>query len=199
MMGRPQRAPDKRTKLMTIEEFLAFTDTRPQEERWELIDGVPVMSPSPVGHHQMIVTNISGFLWRFKAERGATWFPMVGTGTRVPASEKSLPQSDIMVLERPPTASPVSEEALVLFEVLSPSNRKADQAWRRKVYASVPSCRHYVTVSLKDVEVVAYDRDAGWEKRTLTSLGDSLVLPALSFSIPLAEIYLDTARARDKE
>jgi hypothetical protein len=93
----------------------------------------------------------------------------------------------------------VTDDALVLFEVLSRSNTKADQAWRRKVYASVPSCRHYVTVSLKDVEVVAYDRDAGWEKRSLTSLGDSLVLPALSFSIPLAEIYLDTARARDKE
>ena len=38
MMGRPQLAP----KQMTIEEFLAFTDTRPQEEHWELIEGVPV-------------------------------------------------------------------------------------------------------------------------------------------------------------
>jgi hypothetical protein len=28
------------------------------------------MNASPVGH-QMIVTNIMGFLWRFKAERGA--------------------------------------------------------------------------------------------------------------------------------
>jgi hypothetical protein len=31
MMGRPQLAPKQQ---MTIEEFLAFTDTRPQEERW---------------------------------------------------------------------------------------------------------------------------------------------------------------------
>jgi hypothetical protein len=99
------------------------------------------MNPSPIGHHQMIVANISGFLWRFKAERGASWFPIPGTGTRVPVSEESLPQPDIMVLERPPTASPVSDEALVLFEVLSPSNTRADRDWRRKVYASVPNCQ----------------------------------------------------------
>jgi Uma2 family endonuclease len=174
---------------MTIEEFLAFTDTRPQGERWELIEGVPVMNPSPIGHHQMIVANISGFLWRFKAERGASWFPIPGTGTRVPASEQSLPQPDIMVLERPPTASPVSDEALVLFEVLSPSNRKADQAWRRKVYASVANCQHYVTVSLKRVEVTAHDRASRWKGRSITSLVDSLALPALGVSIPVADIY----------
>jgi Uma2 family endonuclease len=174
---------------MTIEEFLAFTDTRPQEERWELIEGVPVMNASPVGHHQMIVANITGFLWRFKAERGSSWFPIVGTGTRVPASETSLPQPDVMVLEQPPTSEPVSEEALVLFEVLSPSNRKNDQAWRRKVYASVPNCQHYVTVSLKTVEVMAYDRARRWKGRSLTSLAGSLSLPALGLSIPVADVY----------
>jgi len=33
----PRLAPQQQ---MTIEEFLAFTDTRPDEERWELIEGV---------------------------------------------------------------------------------------------------------------------------------------------------------------
>ncbi|HEY1247123.1 MAG TPA: Uma2 family endonuclease [Hyphomicrobiaceae bacterium] len=174
---------------MTIEEFLDFTDTRPQEERWELIEGVPVMNPSPIGHHQMIVTNISGLLWRFKTERNSSWFPIIGTGTRVPASEHSLPQPDIMVLERPPTDSPVSEEALVLFEVLSRSNTRADQAWRRQVYASVPNCQHFVTVSLKAVEVVAYDRDIRWKGRCLSHLADTLALPALDLTIPVADVY----------
>jgi Uma2 family endonuclease len=189
MMARPQLARGQHDKPMTIEEFLAFTDTRPQEERWELIEGVPVMNASPIGHHQMIVTNISGYLWRFKGERGAGWFPMIGTGTRVPASETSLPQPDVMVLERPPTSEPVSDEALVLFEVLSPGNRKGDQAWRRKVYASVPNCQHYVTVSLKTVEVVAYDRASRWKGCSLTSLAEALALPALGASIPLADMY----------
>jgi Uma2 family endonuclease len=174
---------------MTIEEFLAFTATRPQEEHWELIEGVPVMNASHTGHHQMIVTNISGFLWRFKAEHGAAWFAIVGTGTTVPVSQKSLPQPDIMVLEDPPTGSPVSDEALALFEVLSPSNTKADQSWRRRVYSSVPNCRHCVTVSLKTVEIAAYDRDTRWKERSCVTLSDSLALPALGLAIPVADVY----------
>ena len=30
---------------MTVEEFLGFTATRTDDERWELIEGVPVLSP----------------------------------------------------------------------------------------------------------------------------------------------------------
>ena len=94
MTLRPKLAPEQQ---MTIEEFLAFTDTRPDEERWELIEGVPVLNPSPIDYHQIVVTNISGFLWRFKMERDPNWYPLVGTGTRVPASAHSLPQPDVMV------------------------------------------------------------------------------------------------------
>jgi len=186
MMGRPQLAPKQQ---MTIEEFLAFTDTRPRGERWELIEGVPVLSPSPTDFHQVVVTNISAFLWCFKAEKDPRWFPMIGTGTRVPASEKSLPQPDVMVKEHPPTGTPVSRDALVLFEVFSPSDTKADRDWRRKVYASVPNCQHYVTVSLKAVEVTAYDRASRWKGRSFTRLAESVTLPALGVSIPLSDIY----------
>jgi Uma2 family endonuclease len=136
-----------------------------------------------------VVTNISGFLWRFKVERNTSWYPMIGTGTRVPASAKSLPEPDVMVKEHPPTGTPASDDALVLFEVLSPSSDKADQAWRRKIYASVPNCQHYVTVSLKTVEVTAYDRASRWKGRSLESLASVLSLPALGVSIPLADIY----------
>jgi Uma2 family endonuclease len=186
MMGRPQLAPKQQ---MTIEEFLAFTDTRPQEEHWELIEGLPVLSPSPTDYHQIVVTNVVTFLMRAKVERNASWLPMIGTGTRVPASANSLPEPDVMVKEHPPTGTPASDDALALFEVLSPSNKKADQDWRRKVYSSVPNCQHYVTVSLKAVEVTAHDRASRWKGRGLTSLADSLTLPALGVSMPVAEIY----------
>ena len=94
-----------------------------------------------------------------------------------------------MVKEHSLTGTRASDDALVLFEVLSPSNAKADQVWRRKVYASVPNCQHYVTVSLKAVEVTAYDRASRWKGRSLTRLADSLGLPALGVSMPVAEIY----------
>jgi Uma2 family endonuclease len=186
MTARTKFAPEQQ---LTIEEFLAFTDTRPDGERWELIEGVAVMNPSPVDYHQVVVANIVTHLMTHKQRTGATWLPMPGVGTRVPISPNSLPQPDVFVKEAAPTGSPVTDDALVLFEVLSRSNTKADQAWRRKVYASVPNCRHYVTVSLKSVEVIAYDRDSAWEKRSVMTLEDAVALPALGLAIPLTTVY----------
>jgi Uma2 family endonuclease len=196
MATRTMLAPEDQ---MTIEEFLAFTDTRPDEERWELIEGEPVMSPSPVDDHHMVVANIVTALMLHKRQTGVSWLPMPGIGTRVPISPRSLPQPDVFVKETPTTGSPVTDDALVLFEVLSRSNTQKDQAWRRKVYASVPNCQHYVTVSLKAVEVVTYDRDTAWEKRTVTGLGAALDLPAIGFSIPLVDIYLWSSLARNEK
>jgi hypothetical protein len=45
MTARPKLTPEEQ---MTIEEFLAFSDTRPEEERWELIEGVAIMNPAPI-------------------------------------------------------------------------------------------------------------------------------------------------------
>lgn len=186
MTARTKFTPEQQ---LTIEEFLAFTDTRPDGERWELIEGVAIMNPSPVDYHQVVVANIVTFLMVHKKQSNARWLAMPGVGTRVPVSPNSLPQPDVFVKEAALTGTPVTDDALVLFEVLSRSNTKADQAWRRKVYASVPNCQHYVTVSLKSAEVDAYDRDTGWKKRSVAGLTSSIALPALGLSIPLADIY----------
>jgi Uma2 family endonuclease len=194
MTARTRLAPELQ---MTIDEFLAFTDSRPSEERWELIEGVAVLNPSPVEHHQLVVTNIITYLMAHKQRTPVSWLPMLGVGTRVPASPRSLPRPDVFVKEGAATDSPVTDDALVLFEVLSRSNTKADQAWRRRVYASVPNCRHYVTVSLKAVEVDAYDRDGDWQQRRLTSLSDALELPALGLSLLLTASYRWTPLGED--
>jgi Uma2 family endonuclease len=186
MPARPHLAP---ADQMTIEEFLDFTETRPDEERWELIEGVPVLSPSPVDYHQIVVANIIHVLMLHKAKCNAAWLPMPGIGTRVPISPNSLPQPDVFIKEHLPTGLPHTEDALLLIEVLSRSDTKADQAWRRRVYASVPNCQHDVTVSLKAPEVVAYHRATGWQARKITGIESVLALPMLELHVPLADIY----------
>ena len=178
---------------MTIDEFLAFAEARPDGERWELIEGVAFMNPSPTRWHQIIAGNIYMALAQVKLSTSAAWVPALGVGTRVPASRNSLPQPDAMVFENVSAHEPasVTDDALVLFEVLSKSNTKADQAWRKRVYASVPNCQHYVTVAQGKLEVIRYDRATGWQALPLTTLDKVLDLPALgtAVSIPLADIY----------
>jgi Uma2 family endonuclease len=174
---------------MTVEEFLAFCDERPDGERWELIEGAAVLNPSPTQWHQTIVLNIGAALSASKAASGATWTPMLGVGTRVPVSPNSLPQPDVFVKADSAADSPITEDAIVLIEVLSRSNTRADQAWRRRVYASVPNCQHYVAVSTRVAEVTRYDRASGWRGMTVTGLESTLTLPAITAEIPLSTIY----------
>jgi Uma2 family endonuclease len=174
---------------MTIEEFLAFTDSRPDGERWELIEGVAVLNPSPTQWHQLIVTNIAAALMATKQEMNARWTPLLGVGTRVPISPRSLPQPDVYIQEGALADTPVTDDAIVLFEVLSKSNTKADRAWRKRVYASVPNCQHYVTVSTKQAQIVCHSRADHWEGETVSGLESSLKLPAIGVTIPLRDIY----------
>ena len=174
---------------MTVEEFLGFYDVRPDGEKWELIEGIAVMSPSPTDWHQRIILNLSSALDRAKLASGASWMPLLGVGTRVPISQNSLPQPDLFVKAGPMTGKSLTDDGLVIFEVLSPSNTKADQAWRRRVYASVPNCLHYVTVATKSASAVRYDRATGWQPVAVNGLAATLELPCIDVSVPLAEVY----------
>lgn len=174
---------------MTVEEFLAYMGTRPSGERWELIEGIAIMNPSPTQWHQLIAGNILTSLANHKAETGALWIPLLGVGTQVPISPNSLPQPDVYVQEGAAKPSPTTGDALVLFEVLSKSNTKADRAWRKRVYASIQNCQHFVTVSTKTAEVCRYDRADSWTGTTVKGLGTRLLLPAITVEIALRDIY----------
>lgn len=177
---------------LTIDEFLAFTATRPDGERWELIEGEPVLSPSPTDWHQAIVLNIGMSLGASKTAHKAKWTPIAGMSTRVHIAPNTYPQPDVMVLQRGlgQASKAVTDDALVVFEVLSPSNRRKSQAWRQQAFATIPNCEHYVTVSQKLVEVTRYDRATNWKGQTLRDLSATLALPALGpVEIAIADIY----------
>jgi Uma2 family endonuclease len=186
------RAKVAESDQYTVEDYLAMTAERPEGERWELIEGIAYLSPSPSTWHQIIAGNVYAELSNWKQRHDVTWIPLLGAGTRVPISPRSLPQPDAMVLPRLPDGppSPIAEEALVLFEVLSKSNTKADQAWRRRVYASVVGCQHYVTIEHNSARVIRYDAAIAWAAGATLGGGDRLELPALGpFSVDVAALY----------
>jgi Uma2 family endonuclease len=56
---------------MTVEEFYAFTDMRPDGEKWELIDGEPFLNAAPSRLHQRIVKNLIVALGNYERELSA--------------------------------------------------------------------------------------------------------------------------------
>jgi Uma2 family endonuclease len=187
--------PTIKTGPMTVEEYFAFTDTRPDNEKWELIDGEPILHASPSGTHHRILKNLIFLLASIERERPRSWEVIPGIGVRVSAT--NLPEPDVMILPagaiRHDPYSRETQDVIVTFEILSPSTAERDLHWKRAAYTGLPSLTHYVVMAQDAVDIVVFARDAGFAERHLRSLDESLELPALGISLPLAEIYRDTA------
>ena len=190
--------PTINTSPMTVEEFYAFTDRQPDEEKWELIDGEPVLNASPSRLHQRIVKNILVAVAIRERELNASWDVLPGLGVRV--SNVSRPEPDVLILPRVgPSSDPQGRDrsdVIVAFEVLSPSTEERDLNWKWAAYTKLPSLTHYVVVAQDEVEVVVFARETGFVDRRLRKLRDSIAFSSLGFSLPLGEIYRDTGLAQ---
>jgi len=175
---------------MTVEEFLAFAETRPDEEKWELIEGEPIMNAAPAYLHQRIVGNLIARLATIGMERAAAWSAIPGIGVRL--SDISAPVPDVMVRPRDFLKAVVCDDMIVAFEVLSPSTAKRDLRWKRKAYSSLPSLMHYVVIAQDAVEVLTYDRASGFGERRLTDVREGVDLSALGIRLAVTDIYRDT-------
>jgi Uma2 family endonuclease len=186
--------PTIKTGPMTVEEFYAFTDTRPDNEKWELIDGEPILNASPSPIHQWIVKNLLIVLGNRERDLKASWAVLPGLGVGV--SRINRPEPDLLIIPLSAFSTDPSHrdagEMIAAFEILSPSTADRDLRWNRTAYASLPSLTHYVVVAQDAVDVVVFARDAGFAERRDQSLSDTVELPALGISLPLSEIYRDT-------
>jgi Uma2 family endonuclease len=186
--------PTINTAPMTVEEFYAFTDTRPDEEKWELIDGEPVLHASPSSAHQRIMLNVAAYLRQLAIEQRSAWEVLPGLGVRV--SDIDRPEPDVLILPKmAPSLAPDRrdrDDIIVAFEILSPSTADRDLRWKRAAYRSMPSLTHYVVIAQDAVDVVVFARDAGFAEQRLRSLADVIEFPALAVALPLSEIYRDS-------
>jgi Uma2 family endonuclease len=182
--------PIVETGPMTVEDFYAFTDKQPDEEKWELIDGEPILNVAPSPLHQRIVKSLTFALTQRERESAVSWEMLPGLGVRVSAT--SRPEPDVLVLPR----AGISQErdrsdVIVAFEILSPSTTDRDLGWKRKAYTGLPSLTHYVVIAQDAVDVVVFAREEAFAERRLRT-GGKLDLPSLGISLSLSEIYRDT-------
>jgi Uma2 family endonuclease len=185
-MGVPIRNPEP----MTAQEFFAFTATRPDEEKWELIDGEPVMNASASFLHQIIVKNLLIQLAPFEIRSNGQWVSIPGISVRV--SDTNVPVPDVLIRPNTPVLGSECDDMIVAFEVLSPSTADRDLRWKRRAYSTLPSLRQYVIIAQDTVEVVSYERSTGFAERRFERLTLDVDLPALGVNLPVADLYRGT-------
>ena len=181
------------TGPMTVEEFYALTDTRPDGEKWELIDGEAILNAAPSDPHQLIISNLIIALGVQARQQASSWTVIPGIGVRV--SDISRPEPDVMIVPktrvRLGSTNRDTRDAVVLFEILSPSTASRDLKWKRAAYTSLPALTHYVVIAQEAVDVVVFARDRGFAEQRFSAIGDVIEFPALGASLPLSEIYRD--------
>ena len=182
------------SRPMTVQAFYAFTDTRPDEEKWGLFEGRPFLNVPRTYRHQLILRNLIFGFGSEERRRQVPWFSIPGIGVR--ASDVSRPQVDFMVLRddfesRDPFGRD-AEDAIVLCEIMSPETCERDLIWKRTVYTRLPSLTHYVVVAEDAVEVLVFARSEGFAQARIISLDAMLKFPSIGVELPLSEVYRDT-------
>jgi Uma2 family endonuclease len=142
---------------MTADEYLALGETR---ERYELIDGVIAMSPSPTPRHQHVIFEICRQLGRFGEQSpGMLVFP----DTDLVLHPSRVYRPDVSVYARGRATLSVQRLTLppdLIIEVLSPGTKALDLITKRDDYGAF-GVREYWAVDPDDGTARAWTCDGG--------------------------------------
>ena len=114
-----------------MRQFHAFRDERPKEEKWELIDGVPMMMPPPTLMHQRIARNLETLLNAHLQATKPEWQADREVGVWLKGDEKYNPEPDVIVIE---TAFALGRDLrrALLFRGGDPFRKRPQRrCWRR--------------------------------------------------------------------
>ena len=191
-----------RKPQFTLEMFHAFRDVRPKEEKWELIDGVPMMMPPPTLIHQRIARNLERMLNDKLATVNPQWAADREIGVLLPNDEKYNPEPDVTVIDSEVLIGQVyAERFFFVAEVLSLSDRPELAAGSDKpvvlaaklaYYQQHEPCGGILIVRQDRIEATLYRRDGGFLPVRLADPSDRLDILGIGDIGSLADLYRHT-------
>lgn len=172
----------------SVQEFFAWQER--QDERYELVDGVPPRLPAGARnvHDDIVVNLVAEFRTRL---RGTPCRPFTGDGSveTVPGQIRR-PDLGVDCGPRDPTGLTAAEPRLVV-EVLSPSTRDFDAFNELGEYKTVASLAVILLIEPNAPEIAVWrrDTDGAWQRRLVAGLSETINLSELGMSLALADVY----------
>ena len=199
---------------MAIDEFRAFQVVRPDEERWELIHGVPVMmTPTQIGH-----ARIAGDIERLLSDALDLLDPTrialhdigvdLGLSGELPGLGRAAgyaPQPDVGVIDAAYEVDQrFARRLYVAVEVVSSTDdarlTAAGMPWieaKTRIYQAHAPCEAVVAVEQQRMEARLWLRSGGrWWATVLTRPEDTVRLPTCGLACTLADLYRGTPLLR---
>lgn len=181
---------------LDLETFHGFRDSRPKEEKWELIDGRPVMMPPPSLVHQRICRNLETLLnERLRAVKHE-WAADREIGLLIPQDQKFNPEPDVTVIDMDVEMGQIyAERFYFVAEVLSGSDKDWVLEAKLAYYQRHELCQAVMFVRQDVIAADFYARNAGWAKAAWTDPVTRIAIPAVGDIGALADLYRFTPLA----
>jgi Uma2 family endonuclease len=177
---------------MDVDEFMAFLETRPHGEHWELIEGVAVMMAPASYAHQKIAYNLCNLLTNAFAARKLDLVAVFDAGIRTAGVRNFQPQPDVVVV--PGVAGPYlySERFRLVAEILSPSNTRTEIGLKLRRYREAPDNLYALVVEPGEFLVEIHAKRRNWEPVILNHADDAIEMSEFGLSCRVVDLYRDT-------
>ena len=178
----------------TLEQFHAFREARPKEEKWELIDGVMTMMPPPSLVHQCISGNLDRLLYARIEDLKLPWRPDREVGILLPDDDRYNPEPDVIVVDAfAPFGQIYAEKFYFVAEILSPHDKANLIDLKRAFYQGHAHCRCVMFVRQDRMAAeVAVREGTGWRVENLDQPGAAITVPDLGTIGTLGALYRHT-------
>ena len=180
--------------ILSVASFRAWLGSRPDEEHWQLIGGVPVLI-SRDRRHQRIVSSLESLLNDALKRHDPTLVAYQAIGVNIVSTVPYDPEPDVAVIREEENSDPrYADRFYLVAEVLSDSDKDMIDS-KRDIYRAHASCTCILLVRQDRVEITVDQRTAdGWVSQVLRA-GDELALPEFGLTCPINAVYRDTPLA----
>jgi Uma2 family endonuclease len=180
---------------LSIATFRAWLESRPDEEHWELIAGVPMMMAPATHDHQRITSNLESLLNAALEIHRPEFCAYQRVGLNLASITPDYdPEPDVVVIDASERGEiRYSDRFFLAAEIVSSSDKKT-VASKREIYRRHPDCRCVLVIEQGSFDVgVSILKDAGWTEHRLVKPDDPLVLEEFGLRCTLADLYRGTA------
>jgi Uma2 family endonuclease len=177
---------------MDVDEFMAFLETRPDNERWDLIEGVAVIMAPPSYAHQRIASNLCDVLNNAFAAQGLDLYAYQRAGVRNPGLRNFQPEPDVVVVPGVAGYDLYSEKFQLAGEIMSPTNSRQEIDLKLRRYREGPDNRYAVVIEPHEFLVEIHAKRESWQPKVLKKPDDIVEMPEFGLRCYIVDIYRGT-------
>lgn len=183
-MGQKQRV----LQPMTADEFYLWLEA--QTERYELVDGQPMLMAGATIAHDTVVMNASRVIGQQLF--GKPCRPR-SADIAIRVSDRQIRYPDFSVdCGVPGNTARESAEPTLVIEVESKGTSNFDAVVKLEEYKAIPSMRYILMVSTERPQVIFYSRGTeGWTAQDIIGNASLIELPLIGVTLSLGDLYHD--------